>query len=355
VPIACVLLAAAPAAPAATFALPTDGSTVVGAVRIILPGAQNTLLDIMRHFDIGFEEISSANPGVSTWLPNPSVRVVIPARFILPPKPWRGIVVNIPQRRLYYFPAAAKGRRHVVMTYPISIAREGWATPLGSTTIRAKYRDPAWIVPQSIRDEHRREDGVEFPEYFPPGPDNPMGMLAMRTGFPGIFIHATNHPWGVGMRTSHGCLHLYPEDAAELYPLVKRGTPVRVIDAPFLVGNDHGHWLMASYAPVAEYPVLYPPFTRAVDAIVSGWSDAGTIRPRPDIAWARVRRLAATPQSVPVNIGLDAPDLENSLADLRPEPYAYSPYASDANNAQVPADEYTMHRLAASGVGRSQR
>jgi L,D-transpeptidase ErfK/SrfK len=314
-------------ASAATFTLPTDDSTVVGNVIVVKPTPTNTLLDIARHYDLGYEEIVTANPDVSVW--KPGRRVVVPRQFILPPKPWQGIVVNIPQRRLYYFPAEGKGQQPKrVITYPISIAREGWSTPLGTTRLTAKYKDPSWLVPKSIQEEHLREEGVELPEYFPPGPDNPMGMLAMRTGFPGIFIHATNRPWGVGMRTSHGCLHLYPEDAAEMFPLVKVGTPVRVINEPLLVGNDHGRWVMASFEPVAEYQNEPPLEARAEQVLITLSQTA--------VDQERIQQLIDTPQAIPVALSADEPDLTEWLTTLPIVAYNYQPYGMDANNAQLP-------------------
>nr|WP_294863820.1 L,D-transpeptidase family protein [uncultured Pseudogulbenkiania sp.] len=327
-PITLAVIGLAPAA-AATFTLPTDGSTVVGQVLVVEPTGNNTLPDIARHYDIGYEEIARANPEQSVWTPHGAV--VVPRQFILPPKPWQGVVLNIPQRRLYYFPATAKGQPpQQVITYPISIAREGWSTPLGATRIKAKFKDPAWFVPKSIRDEHLREDGVELPEYFPPGPDNPMGMLAMQTGFPGIFIHATNRPWGVGLRTSHGCLHLYPEDAAQIFPQMKVGTPVRVIDEPVLVGNDGGRWVMATFEPVDEYPDKVPLEQRVAQAL-------STVPLPPDeIDQERVTQLATTPQPVPVALSASEPGLDDWLSELPVEPYNFEPYGIDANNALLP-------------------
>jgi L,D-transpeptidase ErfK/SrfK len=326
-------LLALPAA-AATFPLPSDGSSVVGKVLVVDPTPENTMLDIARHFDLGYEEIERANPQQSVW--TPSGRVVVPREFILPPKPWQGIVVNIPQRRLYYFPPVAKGQAAKVITYPVSIAREGWSTPLGTTKIISKDKDPAWFVPKSIQEEHKREEGVEFPEYFPPGPDNPMGMLAMQTGFPGIFIHATNKPWGVGLRTSHGCLHLYPEDAAEIFPILKIGTPVRVIDQPAVIGKDKGGWVMATYEPVGEYPDKRPLAERVREALSALHVAPGQFDE------ARVDRLADKPQPVPVALETSQPDLHDKLAQLTVQPYNFAPYGRDANNAslpQLPANE----------------
>ncbi|GHD67044.1 L,D-transpeptidase family protein [Jeongeupia chitinilytica] len=319
---------------AATFPLPKDGSTVVGEVKVVVPTPDNTLLDLMRHFDLGYAEITSANPKVSVWTPKPGTRVVIPTRFILPPKPWEGIVVNIPQRRMFYFPPAKKGQPAQVITYPISIAREGWSTPLGTSKVIAKYRDPGWFVPKSIRDEHREEEGVELPEYFPPGPDNPMGMLAMRTGWPGIYLHATNRPWGIGMRTSHGCMHLYPEDAAELFPQLKVGTPFRVVNQPVLVGDAGGQVWMATYEGVGEYPDQAAPATLAASLLDQRIMDA-VLSDRP-LDQARVHQLLAKPSAVPQVLNADSPSLAAVLAGIAAEPYAFAPYGIDANDASLP-------------------
>ncbi|MBI3146735.1 MAG: L,D-transpeptidase family protein [Pseudogulbenkiania sp.] len=322
------IIGAAPVA-AATFTLPTDGSTVVGQVLVVEPSAGNTLPDIARHYDVGYEEITRANPNMSVWTPRGPV--VVPRQFILPPQPWQGIVLNIPQRRLYYFPVAGKGQApKQVITYPISIAREGWSTPLGTTRITAKHKDPAWFVPKSIREEHLREEGVELPDYFPPGPDNPMGMLAMQTGFPGIFIHATNRPWGVGLRASHGCLHLYPEDAAQIFPQLKVGTPVRVIDEAVLVGKDRDRWVMATFETVAEYPDVSPLSLRATQALST------VPLPQDAIDQKRVERLGTTPQPVPVALSPSQPDLAAWLRTLPVERYDFEPYGIDANNAMLP-------------------
>lgn len=324
-------------APAATFLLPTDGSTVIGEVKVVQPTGGNTLLDVARHFDVGYEEIVAANPEVSVWTPAEGARVVVPTQFILPRPPWRGIVINIPQRRLYYFPAAAKGQPRKVITYPISIAREGWSTPLGETRIVGKYKNPSWFVPKSIQAEHLRDDGVEMPEYFPPGPNNPMGMLAMRTGFPGIYIHGTNRPWGVGMRTSHGCIHLYPEDAAEIFPGLSVGTPVRVINEPLVTGNDRGRLVMASFEPVDEYPRRHvePVFkvTEALQAFLPANKVLGGLGL---IDWSRVDRLVNQPQPVPTALTKDQPDLDTRLGKLEAMPYDWPPYGIGANNALAP-------------------
>ena len=146
---------ASASASGASFPLPADGSTVVGEVRVVrLEDARNTLLDLARHYDLGYDEIVAANPGTSVWLPGAGARIVVPTELILPPKPWAGVVINVARRRLYYFPKPGPGEPRRVVTFPIGIAQPGWPTPLGRTRIVAKFKDPSWIVPNDILDEH---------------------------------------------------------------------------------------------------------------------------------------------------------------------------------------------------------
>jgi L,D-transpeptidase ErfK/SrfK len=312
----------------ATFFLPTDGSNVVGQLQVVSVDSRNTLLDIARHYDLGYEEITVANPGISVWLPGEGTRIVVPTEFILPPRPWQGIVVNIPQRRLFYFPRHQAKERATVVTFPIGIARPGWPTPLGTTRIMAKYKDPSWIVPKSIQEEQRRQGEANFPDYFPPGPTNPMGMLALETGFPQIFIHGTNRPWGVGMRVSHGCLHLYPEHAAYLFPEVPVGTPVRTINQPVMVGNRGDLLYLSVFEPVDGYPEDQGSLlTQAMDALAL--YDA-------PVDWKRVEQVVDTKRIVPIPVSVGAPSLDEILALITPEKYAFEPYGIEANDAMPP-------------------
>jgi L,D-transpeptidase ErfK/SrfK len=328
--------ALAPATRAATFALPTDGSNMVGEIRVVtLADPRNTLLDIGRHFDLGYNEITAANPGVSVWMPAAGTRIVVPTEFILPPKPWVGIVVDVPQRRLYYFPTPRPGEPARVITFPVGIARPGWPTPLGSTRIIAKYKDPSWIVPKDILQEHHQEGDARFPSYFPPGPGNPMGMLAMQTGFPAIFIHGTNRPWGVGMEVSHGCVHLYPEDAADLFPRLPVGTPVRVINQPVLVGSRGGELYVSAAPPVTDYPSQESYLTQAVAALTRFRKDHPGAVPDP-VPWKALLAAANAHRIIPVPIGPGATGVEQRIADLAPTAYAVPPYGIDANDAAAP-------------------
>ena len=324
-----------PLAHGATYALPTDGSTLIGRLQVVVPDGRSTLLDIARHYDLGYDEITAANPGVSIWLPGAGRRIVVPTEFVLPPRPWTGIVINIPQRRLYYFPRRKGNEPATVVTFPLGISRPGWSTPLGETRITAKYKDPSWWVPKSIQEEHRRQGDANFPTYFPPGPGNPMGMLALQTGFAQIYVHGTNRPWGVGMRVSHGCLHLYPENAAYLFPHVPVGTPVRIIDEPVLVGMRGGALYLSVSEPVEGYPGDKDSMLiRALDALVQYKArHKGAV---PKIDWRRVREVVEARQILPVPVSVGSPDLGQVLAGIRPQPYRYAPYGIDANDAAPP-------------------
>ncbi|MFW5442858.1 MAG: L,D-transpeptidase family protein [Methylococcaceae bacterium] len=196
---------------------------------------EDTLLDIARHFNLGQNEILLANPKVDRWLPGKNTKVRIPNSRLLPDTPHKGVTLNLPEYRLYFYPKKEKNQSRHVITHPISIGRVDWDTPLGKTRVIAKNQNPVWIPPQSIRDEHA-EEGDILPKIFPAGPDNPLGLFAIRLAVPGYLIHSTNKPYGVGMRVSHGCIRMYPEDIEKLFPQISNGTPVYIINQAIKVG-----------------------------------------------------------------------------------------------------------------------
>jgi L,D-transpeptidase ErfK/SrfK len=214
-----LLLLAAAVVRAEVYELPPDGYDVIGALSSVTARADDTLLDIARRHGLGYEDIVRANPDVDAWLPGEGTQVVLPTRFVLPPGPRRGIVLNLAEYRMYYYPPARDGEPPVVMTYPMSIGRMDWATPLGMTRVVAKVKDPTWYPPDSVRKEHE-EDGRPLPRTVPPGPDNPLGARAMRLSLPGYLIHGTNRPAGVGMQVTHGCIRMFPEDIEFLFDQV---------------------------------------------------------------------------------------------------------------------------------------
>ena len=227
------------------------GDDVVGSVQVVRARDEDTLSDIARRFNVGYEEIVSANPGVDPWLPGAGTEVVIPTEFVLPDAKREGIVINLAAMRLFYFPKMKPGEPQKVITHPIGIGRVGWRTPQGNTKIVSKTAAPTWTPTAAIRKEHAA-DGDPLPKVVPPGPDNPMGTNALRLGWPEYAIHGTDKPPSIGLRGTHGCLRMYPEDIVGIYDAVPVGTPVTVVNQPFLVGWQGDTLVMQTYAVLED-------------------------------------------------------------------------------------------------------
>jgi L,D-transpeptidase ErfK/SrfK len=224
-----------PSAFAQSFTLPGALDEVVGAPTTVAASREETLLDIARRHDIGQDEILLANPSVDRWLPEDGAEVTLPTAYILPRAERKGLVLNVPEMRLYYYPPRAFGEAGVVYTYPVSIGRMDWSTPLGITRIVEKIENPSWRPPDSIMAEHAA-DGEKLPGVVPAGPGNPLGKFALRLGLPGYLIHSTNKPFGIGMRVTHGCVRMYPEDMESLFPMTSVGTQVAIVNQPVKLG-----------------------------------------------------------------------------------------------------------------------
>ncbi len=296
------------------FILYAEDQSVVGQPQVVLTTASNALPDFAREYGLGYDEVLAANPGVDIWIPGEDTPVLLPTQFVLPDVPREGIVLNIASKRLFYFPADGVVRNgetgellsQIVLTYPIGIGRVGWETPLGSTSVTAKAVDPHWWVPASVRQEHAAM-GDPLPSVVPPGPDNPLGSRVLKLGMPGYLIHGTNAPSGVGMRVSHGCIRLYPEDIEFLYELVDVGVPVTIINEPYLLGRLGDEWYFESHEPLEDDAV--DPAAR-LDALLASVADEMSV-PLQD----HVRALASDPSGMPVRIA--EYDSQEVIARLR--------------------------------------
>jgi L,D-transpeptidase ErfK/SrfK len=229
---------------ARTLPMPADpGDSVVrefpDGEQYTLPDNGGTLLEVARRNNLGQTEIVQLNPDVDRWLTKDGDVVRLPNIRILPGAPRVGLVLNVAEMRMYYYQPHAKSPPRFVRTYPIGIGREGWNTPLGMTKVIHKVKNPAWYPPESIRREHAA-DGDPLPMVVPPGPDNPLGAYALHLGFSGYRIHGTDKPYSIGLRATHGCTRLYPEDIEELYSLVPVGTPVNIVNQPVKAGWLNG-------------------------------------------------------------------------------------------------------------------
>ncbi len=260
----CLLI---PTAKATTFDLVDETTRVVGHNLVVFSRAEDTLLDIARRFDVGYNEIVGANPGVDVWLPGAGQRVLVPNRFILPDTEKVGVVINLAEMRLYYYPKPEAGQSRQVITHPIGIGREGWQTPLGKTKIIQKRKDPTWTPPASIHAEHLA-NGDPLPKVVPAGPNNPLGAFAMRLGMPGYLLHGTNKPYGVGLRVSHGCIRLFPEDIEHLFGIVPLNASVEIVYQPYKAAMHQNKLYVESHEIYEDMHIEKNNMTPMVEAIL---------------------------------------------------------------------------------------
>jgi L,D-transpeptidase ErfK/SrfK len=290
---------------------------VVGHLQVTIARHEDTLTDIARRFNVGYEEIIRANPGVDPWLPGEGTPVVLPTEFVLPDAPREGLVLNLAAMRLYYYPKRGKDAPVEVITHPIGIGKVGWVTPEGSTKVVARIKDPVWIPPVSVRQEHAK-DGDMLPDKVPPGPDNPLGRHMFRLGWPSYLIHGTNKPPGVGMRSSHGCIRLYPEDIEALYDSMPIGTRVTVVNQPYLLGWRGEQLVTQAYEPHEDDKRDWTDVPKALrrNAMKPRGALWKKVAARIDtIDWEAIRQAAAKPRGIAQPVGpKPVPTLEALLA-----------------------------------------
>jgi L,D-transpeptidase ErfK/SrfK len=276
---------------------------------IVHTRSEDTLLDIARDHDLGYREMIAANPGVDPWLPGEGTEVVVPRVHLSPEAPADGIVVNLAEQRLYFFPTGG-GR----VSYPIGIGRAGWPIPIGTTEVVEKQEAPTWYPTASAR----REDPT-LPKSIPPGSENPLGTHALYLGWPRYLIHGTNEPYGVGRRVSRGCIRLYPEDILPLFEQVELGTPVRVINEPVKLGWLNDRLFIEAHPPLSQESETPPeealqstptPELEARIAELAG--DAGG-----EVDWERVAAALRERRGVPLAVTpAPAPNLWERIGAL---------------------------------------
>ncbi|TVQ47227.1 MAG: peptigoglycan-binding protein LysM [Gammaproteobacteria bacterium] len=294
------------------FVVADPAQRVVGELQVLQTRDEDTFVDIARAYNLGFEELVAANPDVDPWLPGEGTAVVLPTRFILPPVPREGIVINNAQMRLFYFEPPGEDGTQVVYTHPIGIGRLGRATPTGQSTVIDKATDPTWYPPLSVRREHA-EQGDPLPAIVPPGPDNPLGRHVFRLGLPSYLIHGTNQPPGVGMRVSAGCVRMFPEDIEALYPRIALGTPVRLINEPVLAAWHGRQLYVDAHAPLEED--ARDPEKLLVDVIEQAMAEAG--QPLGTVDFRRAASLLAEGRGIALPTLRNSADHDQVLAAAR--------------------------------------
>lgn len=273
---------------------PPPSPDLIGRLEFRKADAEDTFVDLAPELGIGYVELTLANQHLDPWVPKAGARIVIPDIHLLPSSPREGIIVNTGDMRLYHFLPGEAPR-----SYPIGIAKEGYATPHGDTKVVRKKEKPIWYPSSSaLRDE------PTLPRAVPPGPDNRLGEFALYLGWPTYLIHGTNDPRGVGRHSSRGCIRLYPAHIEELFARVPVGTKVRVVHEPVKLG-----WVAGEL-----YLEVHPEQDRALALDESGKLELEPARDLRSIVtkaagkeidrvnWDRVARVSHFSAGIPVRI-----------------------------------------------------
>ena len=263
---------------------------LIGASVPALPPKGETFLEISHRYDLGYNELIAANRGSDPWVPKPDEPLVIPTRWLLPESARTGLVLNIPEMRLYYFRDGGKQ----VMTAPVGLGREDWKTPQGAFKVSDKDENPTWVIPETIRKERIEDNGFSEHQITGGHPENPLGRYRLKLTLPTYGIHGSNKEWGVGMLVSHGCLRLYNEDIATLFPLIDVGTPGSFVYEPVKVGKHRGRVLVEVHDDIYGFvPALY---NAAEDLLKRrGWLA--------DVDPARLEAAVEAKTGVPTDVG----------------------------------------------------
>ncbi|MEE4383013.1 MAG: L,D-transpeptidase family protein [Pseudomonadales bacterium] len=285
-----ILTLAAAGSGATDLPLPPPGQDVVGASVRMRTVYEDTFAAVAERANLGYRELRQANPEVDPWLPGDGTEIVLPSEFVLPPGPRSGVVVNVAEYRLYFYPEDGG----VVQTVPVGIGREGFPTPVMESRVVQRLEQPSWTPPESVRQEYAAR-GVSLSGVVPPGPDNPLGEYAMQLHRPSYLIHGTNQAFGVGSRVSHGCIRLYPEDIARLIWAIPRGAPVRIVHEPFKVGVRGSELVLEAHPPLPDYEggALTDMVARVIARAPEG----------AHVDWELAERVAREARGVPVVIG----------------------------------------------------
>ena len=284
--------------------LTRDAGDLMGVLQVTRAQYEDTFVDLARRFNVGFEELVRANPGVDPWLPGEGREIVLPTQYLLPNAPREGVVINLAAMRLYFFAPVAKGETPVVYSFPIGIGKVGMATPQGRTRITRLAKNPSWRPGPGVRAEYRA-NGEILPAVVKPGPDNPLGTRAMYLGWPAYLIHGTNKPAGIGLRSSAGCIRLFPEDVEFLYDMIKPGIPVTVVNQPFVFGWHRGELYMQAFDVLEDDPRNWQGAQRKL----LSRNLAGRLRKElaaagVDIDWQAVGQLSKSPRGIAVPVSL---------------------------------------------------
>jgi L,D-transpeptidase ErfK/SrfK len=265
---------------------------VIGRLAVIRLEKGDMLPDIARHFSLGINAISAANPGVDIWVPQAGERIMLPLSFILPDAPRRGIVINLAAMRLFQFKGDSASL--AVLTYPIGVGTEERPSPRGQMYVARKVTRPTWYVPASIAADHRKK-GDPLPAKVLPGPQNPLGEYALYLSKSTYLVHGTNKPASIGLRATNGCIRLYPEAIKKLYENTPVKTPVSIVNQPYLLGQRNGVVYMEVHAPPEDLDPVE--FDKVYAKLRNIEKESGRT-----LDWSKVKKVFAEARGVPVPV-----------------------------------------------------
>ncbi|MDR3490591.1 MAG: L,D-transpeptidase family protein [Gammaproteobacteria bacterium] len=278
---------------AATYALPSTGDALIGKSEYVTTTSGETLVSIAKRFDVGLNGIVDANGGINPSQPLPhGITIHVPTKFLLPAQKQKGIVINLPEMRMYYYPPNSHG---IVMTYPIGIGKVNKTIPIANTSVSGKTLNPSWTPPKDIR-EFNEQQGITLPVTMPAGPDNPLGPYAIYLNIPTFLIHSTIFPESVGKRASFGCIRMHETDIKDFYPLVSRGTPVSIINVPTKTGWKGNHLFLETHDVLQEHPD--EGYNGMVNALYNSGRGRATL-----VDWQLVAFLAEDHDGMPHDVG----------------------------------------------------
>jgi L,D-transpeptidase ErfK/SrfK len=268
------------------------GDDVIGRLALVRVDKGDTLPDIARHFSLGLNAISAANPGVDIWVPEAGDRIILPLSFILPDAPRKGVVINLAAMRLFEF--KGNSRSSLVLTYPVGVGAEDRPSPMGEMYVARKVPRPTWHVPASIAEDHRKKGDI-LPAEVPPGPENPLGEYALYLSRSGYLMHGTNKPSSIGLRATNGCIRLYPEDVKRFYGETPVKTPVLIVNQPYLLGQRNGVVYLEVHVPpegldAVDFDSIYAKLKKIE-------KDSGR-----SVDWKKVKEVQDEARGIPVPI-----------------------------------------------------
>jgi L,D-transpeptidase ErfK/SrfK len=280
---------------AGEFPIPSEGNSLVGKVQYTTASYDDTTTTVSHRYNLGLNSIVAANPGTTeTTLSTRNVRV--PTAFILPPFPRKGLIINLPEMRMYYYPENS----NQVMTYPIGIGKIGNTIPIENSTVTRKTMNPTWIPGPDVR-KYNEEQGIDLPRVMPPGPDNPLGPYAIYLSIPSFLIHSTIFPESIGRRASFGCIRMNESDIKDFYPLITPGTEVVIVNMPNKVGWSGNHVYIESHPILEEHnPGTDKNLQDMVETVEKSLPRNGVTL----IDWQMMAHLAEEPDGVPHEIGV---------------------------------------------------